>query len=101
MGISGGLPRVKMLFKRFLHRSHNSNPRRCGPIHHRAPARIFWRAVRGMLAHKSPNGKKALERLVCCDGVPSPYDKVKLMIVPSALKVLRKGNGRAAVRLGL
>lgn len=35
MVISGGLIRQKMKYERFLAKSHNSNPRRCGPIHYR------------------------------------------------------------------
>merc|ERR1712118_148214 len=71
-----------------------------GPIHTRAPSKIFWRVVRGMLPHKTSRGNSALERLACFEGVPAPYDKVKSIVVPLALKVLRKPHGRAVTKLG-
>lgn len=47
ISISGGLVRQKMKYHRFLDKMHNTNPRRSGPWHYRAPSRIFWRTVRG------------------------------------------------------
>ena len=49
INISGGLVRQKMKYDRFLRKRMNSNPRK-GPIHFRAPSRIFWRTVRGYCA---------------------------------------------------
>merc|ERR1711920_688485 len=89
-----------MKYERFVRKSHNSNPRRSGPIHFKTPARIFWRTVRGMIPHKSSSGAAALDRMTCFEGIPSPYDKVKRMVVPDALKVLRKARGRSVVKLG-
>lgn len=43
----------------------------------RAPSRILWRTVRGMIPHKTPRGAAALERLKAFEGVPAPYDKVR------------------------
>lgn len=43
----------------------------------RAPSRILWRTVRGMIPHKTPRGAAALERLKAFEGVPYPYDKVR------------------------
>ena len=37
----------------------NTNPRR-GPYHYRAPSRIVWRTIRGMVPHKTPKGAHAL-----------------------------------------
>jgi large subunit ribosomal protein L13Ae len=51
-----------------------------------------------MLPHKTKKGKEALERLKVFEGIPSPYDKVKRMVVPSALRQL-KLKPRRAVRL--
>merc|ERR1711920_126430 len=99
--VSGGLVRQKMKYERFVRKKHNSNPRRCGPIHYKNPARIFWRAVRGMLPHKTFRGSIALAKLKCYEGVPSPYDKIKRMVVPHALRVLRKARGRSEVTLGI
>jgi large subunit ribosomal protein L13Ae len=40
----------------------NTNPSR-GPYHQRAPSRMFYKVVRGMLPHKLKRGQAALERL--------------------------------------
>ena len=42
----------------------------------RAPSRILWRTVRGMIPHKTPRGAAALERMKSFEGIPAPYDKV-------------------------
>ncbi|XP_060254146.1 large ribosomal subunit protein uL13 isoform X3 [Ovis aries] len=77
----------------------NTNPSR-GPYHFRAPSRIFWRTVRGMLPHKTKRGQAALERLKVFDGIPPPYDKKKRMVVPAALKVVRLKPTRKFAYLG-
>merc|ERR1712187_785660 len=98
--ISGGLIRQKMKYNRFLKKKHNSNPSRCGPIHSRSPASLFFRALRGMLPHKTSSGAVALKRVSCYEGVPPQYDKIKRMIIPDALKITNLKNGRAVVKLG-
>ena len=50
---------------------------------------MFWRTVRGMLPHKTPKGKAALQHIKVFEGIPSPYDQKKRMVVPEALKVVR------------
>ncbi|CDJ33508.1 60S ribosomal protein L13a, putative [Eimeria mitis] len=80
INISGSLHRNKLKYQAFLRLRMNSNPRR-GPYHMRAPSRIFWRAVRGMIRHKTIRGKKALSRL-------------------EALRVMRLRPGRDFCRLG-
>ncbi|NAV55484.1 hypothetical protein FGF86_23465, partial [Salmonella sp. zj-f77] len=72
----GSLFRNRVKFSEFLNKWMNHNPRR-GVQHFRAPSRIFWRAVRGMLPHKTPKGAAALERLKIFEGIPTPYDRVK------------------------
>ena len=47
-----------------------------------------------MVPHKTERGKEALKRLQCYEGMPSPFDKKKRMVVPAALKVLRLKPGR-------
>lgn len=47
--ISGGLVRQKMKYMRFLRKRMNTKPSH-GPIHFRAPAKIFWRTVRGSVS---------------------------------------------------
>lgn len=77
----------------------NTNPRR-GQFHFRAPSRIFWRTVRGMLPHKTPKAAAALGRLKVFEGIPYPYDQKKRMVVPDALKVLRLKSHRKFCVLG-
>ena len=71
-----------------------------GAIHFRAPSRIFWRTVRGMVPHKTSRGAAALERMKAFEGVPSPYDKIKRMVIPAALRALQLKPGRNYCRLG-
>ncbi|WVZ08557.1 hypothetical protein V8G54_021903 [Vigna mungo] len=116
--ISGGLVRQKMKYMRFLRKRMNTKPSH-GPIHFRAPAKIFWRTVRGilmllirgkiflkwvfvcrMIPHKTKRGEAALDRLKVYEGIPPPYDKTKRMVVPDALKVLRLQKGHKYCLLG-
>ncbi|KAK1273733.1 60S ribosomal protein L13a-4 [Acorus gramineus] len=46
--LSGGLVRQKMKYLRFLRKRMNTKPSH-GPIHFRAPAKILWRTIRGVL----------------------------------------------------
>ena len=53
-----------------------------------------------MVPHKTNRGAAALERLKTFEGIPPPYDKVKRMVVPDALKVLRLQHGHKSCQLG-
>ena len=53
-----------------------------------------------MVPHKTKRGAKALERLKTFEGIPQPYDKVKRLVVPDALKVLRLKHGHKYCKLG-
>merc|ERR550519_2845066 len=99
INISGNFYRNKLKDLSFLRKRMNTKPSR-GPYHFRAPSKIFWRTVRGMLPHKLNRGKEALDRLKVFEGIPSPYDKKKRMVVPSALKVLRLKQRRKNCKLG-
>ncbi|KAG2623206.1 hypothetical protein PVAP13_3KG040686 [Panicum virgatum] len=83
--MSGGLVRQKMKYLRFLRKRMNTKPSH-GPIHFRAPAKILWRTIRGMIPHKTKRGEAALARLKTYEGVPPPYDRTKRMVIPDALK---------------
>ena len=96
---SGSLFRNKLKYHEFLNKRMNTNPRR-GAFHFRAPSRIFWRTVRGMLPHKTPRGAAALGRLKVFDGIPFPYDQKRRVVVPDALKVLRLQSHRKFTVLG-
>merc|ERR1712029_27127 len=91
--------RNKLKVLKFLRLRCNVKPSR-GPFHFRAPSKMFWRTVRGMVPHKTERGKDAMKRLQTFEGVPPPYDKKKRMVVPSALKVLRLKPGRKFCSLG-
>lgn len=53
-----------------------------------------------MIPHKTARGAAAMERLKVFEGVPPPYDKVKRMVVPQALRVLRLKPGRKYCTVG-
>jgi len=99
INMSGSFYRNKLKYLSFLKKRCNVNPAR-GPYHYRAPSKIFWRTVRGMLPHKTARGKEALNNMKVFDGVPPPYDKKKRMVVPSALKILRLHPKRKFCSLG-
>ncbi len=80
----------------FLRKACNIQPAR-GAFHFRAPGKIFWRTVRGMVPHKTKRGREALKTLKCYEGIPSPYDKMKRVVVPSALRVLKLKPRRAVI----
>jgi len=97
--VSGSLIRNKLIYAAFRRKRMNTQPKR-GPIHYRAPSKILWRTIRGMLPHKTAKGTAALERLKVFDGVPAPYDKMRRMVVPAALTVTRLRPGRKFISLG-
>merc|ERR1712118_603796 len=71
-----------------------------GHIHYRSPSKILWRTIRGMVPHKTTRGALAMDRLKTFEGVPSPYDEKKRVVIPSALKCLRLKNHRKYACLG-
>ncbi|RWS25752.1 60S ribosomal protein L13a-like protein [Leptotrombidium deliense] len=99
INISGSFYRNKLKYLDFLRKRCNVNPKR-GPYHYRAPSKIFWRTVRGMLPHKTKRGDAALTRLRVHEGIPPPYDKKKRMVVPAALRILRLNPRRKYCSLG-
>ncbi|KAJ3372043.1 60S ribosomal protein L16B [Allomyces arbusculus] len=99
LNIAGPFFRNKLRYHAYLRKRCVVNPAR-GSFHFRAPSRIFYKAVRGMVPHKTPRGAAALQRLKVFEGVPAPYDRVKRMVVPSALRVLRLKPGRKFTRVG-
>lgn len=61
---------------------------------------MFFRIIRGMVPHKTARGAAALERLKVFEGVPTPYDRVKRVVVPDAMRVLRLKPGRKFTVMG-
>ncbi|CAH8359243.1 unnamed protein product [Eruca vesicaria subsp. sativa] len=53
-----------------------------------------------MIQHKTKRGAAALARLKVFEGVPPPYDKVKRMVIPDALNILRLQAGHKYCLLG-
>ncbi|KAI4281938.1 MAG: hypothetical protein L6R38_003317 [Xanthoria sp. 2 TBL-2021] len=100
LNISGKFFRAKLNYLAYLRKMTRYNPTRGGPFHFRAPSRIFYKAVRGMIPHKTARGAAAMERLKVFEGVPPPYDKKKRMVVPQALRVLRLKPGRKYCTVG-
>lgn len=99
INITGSLFRNKVKFSEFLRKRLLTNPRRAF-VHYRAPSRIFWRSVRGMLPHKIPIGAAALGRLKIFEGVPPPYDTKKREVVPDALRAVKLSSFRKFCTLG-
>ncbi|KAJ5679001.1 hypothetical protein N7462_007245 [Penicillium macrosclerotiorum] len=81
LNISGEFFRAKLKYHAYLRKMTRFNPTRGGPFHFRAPSRIFYKAVRGMIPHKTARGAAALERL-------------------KALRVLRLRPGRKYCTVG-
>ena len=97
--VSGGFVRQKMKYERFRRKRHLTAPRK-GPYHYKAPSKILWRTIRGMVPHKTHRGAEALGRFQSFEGIPAPYDKTKRVVIPDALKVLRLQHGHKYVVLG-
>ena len=99
INISGSFYRNKLKYLDKLRKRTNTNPQH-GPFHFRAPSRIFYRCIRGMIPHKTHRGKCAMERLQVFEGIPAPYDKMKRMCIPDALKVIHLKPHRKFTVLG-
>uniref|UniRef100_A0A6M2DJH3 Large ribosomal subunit protein uL13 n=1 Tax=Xenopsylla cheopis TaxID=163159 RepID=A0A6M2DJH3_XENCH len=99
LNISGNFFRNKLKFMSFLRKRCNINPAR-GPYHFRAPSRILWKTVRGMVPHKTERGKQALRRLKAYEGCPAPFDRRKRLVVPKAMRVMCLKPGRKYCHLG-
>ncbi|PSK60156.1 60S ribosomal protein L16 [Elsinoe australis] len=100
INISGEFFRAKLKYQAFMRKQTRYNATRGGPWHYRAPSKMFWRTVRGMIPHKTARGAAAMERLKTFEGVPPPYDNKKRVVVPQALRVLRLKPGRKYCTVG-
>merc|ERR1739848_711957 len=77
----------------------NTNPVK-GPFHHRSPADMVMRVIRGMLPHKHYRGSAAFQRIKCVEGIPEPFASLKRVVVPDAFRVTRLRPGRKFSSLG-
>ncbi|KAI0980507.1 hypothetical protein GJ496_010136 [Pomphorhynchus laevis] len=93
MNISGSFYRNRLKFQNYLRKRCNVNPKR-GPFHFRAPNKIFRKAVRGMVPHKTRRGQRALDLLKTYEGIPPKYATSKRFVVPSAIRAIRMRPGR-------
>ena len=98
--LSGSLYNRRVEYLEFKRKNSNTNPRKGGPYHFKAPSMVFWRAVRGMIPHKTKKGTAAMEKLKIFEGCPYPYSHKKKRCVPRALKVIRLKNFRKNCLLG-
>merc|ERR1711912_186158 len=89
--------KMKLLMKR--NKRMNTNPRK-GPFHHKSPSDMFMRVVRGMLPHVWYRGSAAFQRVKAVEGVPAPFDEIKKVVVPDALRVTRLRPGRKFTDMG-
>jgi len=92
INISGNFYRNKLKYLQYLRYRCNVKPAR-GPFHFRAPSRIFFKSVKGMLP-STTRGRESLRRLKVFEGIPPPFDKRKRKVVPAALRVLRLKQNR-------
>ncbi|KAJ5774443.1 hypothetical protein N7457_009339, partial [Penicillium paradoxum] len=82
LNISGEFFRAKLKYHAYLRKMTRFNPTRGGPFHFRAPSRILYKAIRGMIPHKTPRGAAALERLKVFEGVPLPTTRRSVSLSP-------------------
>eukprot|EP00457_Paulinella_chromatophora_P013787 gb/GEZN01014131.1/.p1 GENE.gb/GEZN01014131.1/~~gb/GEZN01014131.1/.p1 ORF type:complete len:127 (+),score=34.92 gb/GEZN01014131.1/:499-879(+) len=61
---------------------------------------MLFKAVRGMVPHKTARGQAAMDRLKVYEGVPHPFDKMKKKVIPDALRLLRLKPNRKYCRIG-
>jgi len=47
-----------------------------------------------MVPHNTARGKEALKRMKVFEGMPSPYDKKKRVVVPQAMRIMCLKPGR-------
>merc|ERR1712205_289050 len=93
INISGSFIRNKLHLLMKKQKRMSTNPRR-GPFHHRSPADMLIRTIRGMIPHKLYRGSAAFQRVKAVEGCPAPFDKIMKMVIPSALRVTRLRPGR-------
>lgn len=99
INVSGNFYRNKLKVFDYLRKRMNTKPSR-GPYHFRAPSKCLFKVVRGMIPRKTARGMEAMNRLKVFDGIPPPYDRMKRMVVPAALRVLKLKPGRKYCTLG-
>lgn len=99
INISGSLYRNQLKYQQFKNIRTQTNPKK-GPFHQRAPSKMIWRTIRGMVPYKTAKGAKAMDNLTTLEGIPFPYNLKKRLVVPAALKNIRLKPHRKFCKLG-
>merc|ERR1712036_145269 len=81
--ITGNYYRNKLIMLEKMNKRTATNPKD-GPFHHRSPAAMLKRMVRGMLPNKTGRGQKVYANLHTYDGCPPPFDRTKKFLTASA-----------------
>merc|ERR1711970_1029547 len=93
INISGHKHRNFINFQSYLNKHCNTNQNH-GFHHHRAPGKIFKKAVRGMVPRKTKRGEEALSRLTVYEGIPKELHNKHFMSAPQALKHLQTSSAK-------
>ena len=95
-------PIERLLREWALYKKKNSvsNPFRGGPWHYKAPAKILWKCIRGMIPHKTARGAAAMARLKIFEGCPHPYSHTKKVVITNALRTVILDSFRKFTYLG-
>jgi large subunit ribosomal protein L13Ae len=97
--MTGSFVRNKLKYMQFKNKRCNYQPKN-GPFHQRSPSKILYRTIRGMIPHKTARGTAAMARLKVFEGVPPPYDTLKRVVVPDALRQINLQATRKYTVLG-
>merc|ERR1712057_421 len=62
--------------------------------------RMNTNPIKGPFHHKWFRGSAAFQRVKAVEGVPEPFDQIKKVVVPDALRVTRLKPGRKFTHLG-
>lgn len=98
--LTGNLERHLRAWALYKKKNSVSNPSRGGPWHHKAPSKILWKCIRGMIPHKTARGAAAMGRLKIFEGCPHPYSHQKKVCVTAALKAVMLDSFRKWTYLG-
>ena len=99
--MAGSFYRAKLKYHAFLRKQSATNPTKSSTRHFVVPLPVFSGVPFVEWFLKTARGATALERMKVFEGIPAPSDKMKRMVVPAALRVLRLKPGRRFTTLGV
>lgn len=98
--IAGTEIRNKIKYLNYLRKRKLTNPCK-GPYHHRSPADVFTRVIRGMIPRYTKRGQAALRRLTVYEGVPVNVTRAgQRVVIPRAQRRNCHRQERAFTVLG-